>query len=367
MWLQTSLAAFLPAISFLLCPAFSQTYTNCNPLQGTGCPPDSALGRAVNIDFTQGPSDSFTPQGNPSYGSDGASFTVAGSGDSPQLTSKWYIMFGRVEVVLKAAPGAGIVSSFVLQSDDLDEIDWEWLGADNGQVQSNYFGKGITGSYNRGAWHPNPNNQDKFHKYTIDWTANQVVWQIDDKTIRALNAESAGNEYPQTPMQVKIGAWSGGDSGNPQGTIEWARGPTDYSQGPFSMLVKSVAVTDYSTGKQYVYTTTSGRWQDIEAVGGSVNPSGNGAPSPVGDAPAVTSLSTGGPIPFQGARGSPAASYPTGYPWVPMSTFSTVYSNYPGLPSGWSVTSTGKVVPPNAASTRRMCGLLFTKPLLLFV
>jgi beta-glucanase (GH16 family) len=55
------------------------------------------------------------------------------------LTSKWYIMFGKVEISVKAAPGAGIVSSFVLQSDTLDEIDWEWLGADPDEVQSNYF------------------------------------------------------------------------------------------------------------------------------------------------------------------------------------------------------------------------------------
>lgn len=102
----------------------------------TDCPPDSALGRTVNIDFSSS-SDSFTPQGNPTYGKDGVSFTVAKSGDSPQLTSKWYIMYGKVEVVAKAAPGAGIVSSVVLQSNTLDEIDWEWLGADADEVQTN--------------------------------------------------------------------------------------------------------------------------------------------------------------------------------------------------------------------------------------
>jgi hypothetical protein len=46
-------------------------------------------------------------------------------------------MFGKVEFTAKAAPGAGIVSSFVLQSDTLVEIDWEWLGADPNEVQSN--------------------------------------------------------------------------------------------------------------------------------------------------------------------------------------------------------------------------------------
>ena len=69
-------------------------------------------------------------------------------------------MFGHVEFTIKAAPGTGIVSSAVLQSDCLDEIDWEWLGGDDAQVQSNYFGKGITVSYNRGAFHGAQNNHD---------------------------------------------------------------------------------------------------------------------------------------------------------------------------------------------------------------
>jgi len=132
-----ALAALASAV--LIVPSTAQTWSNCNPTLRTDCPPDSALGKTVNIDFSS-ESESFTPQGNPTYGSDGVSFTVAKSGDSPQLTSKWYIMFGKVDIVMQAAPGAGIVSSFVLQSDTLDEIDWEWLGAGPDEAQTNYFG-----------------------------------------------------------------------------------------------------------------------------------------------------------------------------------------------------------------------------------
>ena len=39
------------------------------------------------------------------------------------------MLFGKIEVVLQAAPGQGIVSSSVMMSDDLDEIDWEWSGS----------------------------------------------------------------------------------------------------------------------------------------------------------------------------------------------------------------------------------------------
>lgn len=330
----------------------AQTYSNCNPLTSRSCPADSALGRSVKIDFTSGPSDSFTAQGNPTYSSNGVSLTVARPGDSPQLTSKWYIMFGRVEVVLKAAPGRGIVSSFVMQSDDLDEIDWEWLGADPAEAQSNYFGKGQTTTYNRGAFHPDPTSQTQFTTYTIIWTAEQIVWQIGGVTVRVLKPANTNNQYPQTPMQIKIGAWSGGDSSNAPGTIQWAGGPTDYSAGPFTMQVRSIAVSDYSTGTQYRYSDTSGNWQSIAAVGGSVNP-GSGSQVDAA-APAITSASNGQPIPFEGThKDTTTLVRPSVYPWVPdattLSTATARYSNYPGLPSGWIVSSSGKVVPPSSA------------------
>ena len=189
----------------------------------------------------------------------------------------------------------------------------------------------------------------------IDWSASQIVWQIDGVTVRVLTAANAEpNQYPQTPMQVKVGSWSGGDPSNAPGTITWARGPTDYSKGPFSMVVKSLSVTDYSTGTQYKYGSTSGNWQDIVAVNGKVNSGGGSAAG--SSPPAVTSVSTGQPIPFQGTnRGSPVIT-PTGYPWVATtmatSASTVTYSNYPGLPSGWTVSSSGKVVPPSSAPPR---------------
>ncbi|ORY11836.1 concanavalin A-like lectin/glucanase domain-containing protein [Clohesyomyces aquaticus] len=338
--------AALASAAFLITPSLAQTYTTCNPTLRSDCPPDSALGRTVNIDFTSA-SDSFTPQGNPTYDSNGVSFTISKSGDSPQLTSKWYIMFGKVEVVLKAAPGKGIVSSFVLISDDLDEIDWEWLGADGAQVQTNYFGKGQTTTYNRGAFHPNAGNQAGFHKYTIEWTSSQVVWQIDGVTVRTLQPANAQGQYPQTPMMIKLGAWSGGDSANAPGTIQWAQGPTDYSKAPFSMQVKSLMVADYSSGTQYVYGDQSGTWQSIKSVGGKIGSGG----SPVQSvSPSITSS---GPLPFSPKETSTYVK-PSVYPWVPEASTlatatATTYATYPGLPSGWTVSSSGKVVPPSAA------------------
>jgi hypothetical protein len=126
--MKSSIRQLLGAATLLIqaIPSTAQTYTSCNPLTQGGCPANSALGKTVNIDFTDGASDSFTATGSPTYDStNGASFTVAKSGDSPVLMSKWYIMFGKVSVTMKAAHGVGVVSSVVIQSDCLDEIDWE--------------------------------------------------------------------------------------------------------------------------------------------------------------------------------------------------------------------------------------------------
>lgn len=275
-------------------------------------------------------------------------------------------MFGHVDFEVKAAPGVGIVSSAVLQSDCLDEIDWEWLGGDDTQVQSNYFGKGITTSYNRGAFHDAPNNHDEFHMYSIDWTSEQIVWQIDGVTVRAMTyAEAETGQYPQTPMFIKVGTWSGGDPSNPPGTIQWAGGPTNYAAGPYTMYLKSIAATDYSTGSQYTYSGTTGTWQSIRSNGGQINSNGTPAdPAPTVAAPATPTITSPAsysvPLPFEGTHADSTSSFvtPSIYPWIVSATAtletaisSAITTSISGLPSGWTINSSGKVVPPSAAPT----------------
>ncbi len=93
------------------------------------CPADKALGKSITVDFTKGASSEFNVAAGTTmkYGSNGAEFTINKETDAPTITSNWYIFFGKVDVVLQAAPGVGIVSSFVMESDDLDEIDWVYF------------------------------------------------------------------------------------------------------------------------------------------------------------------------------------------------------------------------------------------------
>lgn len=130
-----AIAAVLP-----LCSA--QTYSDCNPLQSMfispviclpspllttrleTCPADKGLATSsFSSDFHN--LDGFkTTAGTVNTGPNGAEFTINKKGDAPTIDTDFYFLFGTAEVVMKAAPGTGIVSSIVLESDVLDEVDW---------------------------------------------------------------------------------------------------------------------------------------------------------------------------------------------------------------------------------------------------
>lgn len=178
-------------------------------------------------------------------------------------------------MTVQASFGQGVVTSFVLQSDDLDEIDWEWLGGDTTQVQTNYFGKGDTTTYDRGAYHDVANPQTSTHTYTVDWTKDYVRWSIDGTQVRELTYAEAkeGTRFPQTPMQIRLGTWVAGRADAPKGTVEWAGGYTDFSKAPFIAYYKEIKITDYSNGvdgaSKYVWDDGSdGSYQSIQVVTG---------------------------------------------------------------------------------------------------
>lgn len=203
--------------------------------------------------------------GDANYDSSGVSFSISKPKQAPTMQSDFYFFFGSVSAIAKAAKGTGIVSCVILESDDLDEIDWEWLGGSANQVQTNYYGKGNTTVYNR-ATYVNVNDvQDTWHNYTIEWTSSATTWYIDGAAVRTLAYDDAlgGKNYPQTPMKVKLGIWSASDTGA-EGTIQWAGGNTDYSDGPFTMQVKSISINNYNPASSYTYSDETGDWQSIK-------------------------------------------------------------------------------------------------------
>lgn len=255
----------------------AQTFTECDPTK-KDCPNDKAVGsKAVDVDFRKGANSFFKVADGTSLkydGNLGAVFSIGKETDAPTISSSKYILFGQVDVTVRAARGVGVVTSFVLQSDDLDEIDWEWLGGDNTQVQTNYFSKGCTEVYDRGGFAGVADPVNQFHTYTIKWTPQQLDWIIDGAVVRTLkNTGVAGcSGYPQTPMQIKLGTWVAGRKDAPKGTIEWAGGITDFADAPFDGYYQSLHIQDYMGGQgateatEYKYGDRSGTWQSIKVI-----------------------------------------------------------------------------------------------------
>ncbi|KAI0204077.1 concanavalin A-like lectin/glucanase domain-containing protein [Astrocystis sublimbata] len=268
----------IPALALLglalVSSTAAQLSTKCNPTEKE-CRPDPALGTDFTFQFNSTPpDDTFKSEANGIKYDDknGAIFTIAEKGQSATLASNFYFFFGRTEVMMKAAQGQGIISSIVWGSDTLDEVDWEFKGGNDSFAFSNYYGKGNTNVTGTGGDHPVSGSIFDLHNYTTVWTKDKLEWHMDGNLVRTLHAQDANatKNFPQTPMTIRLGSWVGGDPDHQApGTVEWAGGATDWAQAPFHMYVESVRVEDFSSGKEYKYTDTSGSWQSIKAVEGN--------------------------------------------------------------------------------------------------
>lgn len=191
--------------------------------------------------------------------------------DSQQLYSSFYFLFGRVEFVVQAAPGPGIISDMMTLSDDLDELDWEFRGSLDDEVQTGWFGKGVTGLYNHSITPKIPTPMTQFHTYAFDWTPERVIWEDDGAVVRTLQASDcvgSANQYPQTPMKLMMGLW---DAGDPDHYDPWAAGmtPVPPPEGGYSFYVKSVKIWNNNPAACYNWTDHSGSWQSIKALNDS--------------------------------------------------------------------------------------------------
>jgi beta-glucanase (GH16 family) len=216
----------LPAAAFFGI-AVSQTTSDCNPLNETDCAPNPAWGTEYTWSFNDTPSSDFWDGhvGRVTYDKElGATFTVAKQGDSPTLRTNFYFFFGRTELHMKAAPGQGIISSMMWLSDDLDEVDWEILGANDTHASTNYYGKGVE-DFTKAGWHfVEGGMQEEYVNYTTTWTKEELNWYINGENVRKVVAKDDIDSYPQTPMRLSIGIWAAGDPRMPEGTRQWAGG-----------------------------------------------------------------------------------------------------------------------------------------------
>ncbi|KAM3522514.1 hypothetical protein NHJ13051_005612 [Beauveria bassiana] len=256
----------------------AQTSTTCSPLK-QDCPADPAVGKkSIRCDFTKGACDAFEHVAGKevTYGARGAVSAVDAPMQAPTLQSKKTIFFGRLEVEMKAAPGKGIITSIVLLSGDLDEIDIEAVGSDTARVQSNTFSRGDSTRHDLLGYLPVADTTAAAaaaagHTYTVDWTTERIEFAVDGVVQRTLRRADIPDRYPESPMRVKLGAWVAGYEGNAPGTIAWAGGVADFSRGAAEAVFERVTVTDYAGGSaaterdvvEYSYGDRSGSSKSI--------------------------------------------------------------------------------------------------------
>ncbi|KAL8989894.1 MAG: hypothetical protein Q9169_008254, partial [Polycauliona sp. 2 TL-2023] len=354
---STLFGAVLAAGS-ILWQANAQVSTDCDPTKVT-CPNDQGLTTdTYSIDFTTTktipPEWKLADYTKVGLGDQGAEFTFAKRYDAPTMWTNFKFFFGRVEMVVKAAPGVGIISSMVLLSDDLDEIDWEFLGGVTTSVQTNYFGKGFTGSYNRSATPAVASPQTQFHTYALDWSTTALTWSIDGvvvRTLKAADADGNGEQYPQSPMKVSLSLWDGGDPDSP--TNVWAGGVTSIPPPePYTMYVKSVKIFNQNPAQQYQYTDKSGSWRSIKVINDTPYLSSSSAAPSAGSSLSLgfTSAVSSSPA-SESSSSSSAASTPSGYPWNnPNATL--IPLNTPNPPRASSQLSSGQQSSSLAATLR---------------
>ncbi|KAH8780277.1 concanavalin A-like lectin/glucanase domain-containing protein, partial [Diaporthe sp. PMI_573] len=254
---------------------------NCNPLKET-CAPIPGITSPISQDFTKLKTEDVAKNGwtianYASFRTDsknGGVFPIEKRGDAPYIWTTGYFLYGRVDVTMQSAPGTAVISSAVLMSDVADEVDWEWSGNSYRQqkpnVQTNYFGKGITGSYDRSTSVSTGFEMTReLHKYSIDWTPESLKWSIDDKVVRTLfrkDCDSGEHQYPQTPSRFHLGVWVAGDQDQPEGVRQWAGGDTDYNKMPFTAYVKYVNLEPSSKCAYFNYTDKSGSSNSVKCL-----------------------------------------------------------------------------------------------------
>lgn len=149
------------------------------------------------------------------------------------ISSTRFVWYGRIKSTFKTSRGAGVITAFILFSNVQDEIDWEFVGYNLTDAETNFYYQGVL-NYTNVRDIDASDTFENYHTYEVDWREDRVDWYLDDQLVRTLNKADTWNEttqsyhFPQTPSRVQFSLWPGGSSQNAVGTIEWAGGSVDW-------------------------------------------------------------------------------------------------------------------------------------------
>src|SRR5690242_10260680 len=95
--------------------------------------------------------------------------------------------YGKVTAKIKTGnTSPGVVNSMITMSPEGDEIDFEWVGKDKSEVQSNFYWNRQL-DYTKGKHHSvGADATADFHEYAIEWSPDTINWWVNGKIIRTL-------------------------------------------------------------------------------------------------------------------------------------------------------------------------------------
>jgi beta-glucanase (GH16 family) len=168
-----------------------------------------------------------------------------GTTESARMSSTRLFQYGRVTAKMKVPPVPGIVTTFITMGPWLpdsglgnapvdkqggDEIDFEFLGKNPNQVETNIFYRGVKELSARGGAHA-VQDYTQFHTYTIDWKRETIQFLIDNQVVRTYtkSGPEADSKYldkskryfPDRAQKVAFSLWSDPNNQWSGGIPQW--------------------------------------------------------------------------------------------------------------------------------------------------
>jgi beta-glucanase (GH16 family) len=118
--------------------------------------------------------------------------------------------YGEFSVTMKVAKSPGVVSSFFLyRHNPWQEIDIEFVGNDTRQIQFNVFYSdehvALPNPYGEPVRKTLPfDASEGFHKYTIKWTAHEIIWYVDGVEFHRRTSE---DRTPNVDLSLRLNTW----------------------------------------------------------------------------------------------------------------------------------------------------------------
>ncbi|KQJ93088.1 probable xyloglucan endotransglucosylase/hydrolase protein 30 [Brachypodium distachyon] len=185
-------------------------------------------------------------------------------------SSMYHHGFFSASIKLPSDYTAGVIVAFYTSNGEVyekthDELDFEFLGNIRGKpwrVQTNVYGNGSVsrGREERYVLPFDPTTE--FHRYSILWTRDAIIFYVDDVPIRYIPRSSyTVDDFPSKPMSLYATIWDGSNWATSGGRYR-----VDYIHGPFVASFTDLALVGCRASPAARTPTDDGYCTEAEAA-----------------------------------------------------------------------------------------------------